>query len=165
MMTPNELDLLKRRFKRAFGTRYGKVYYSEQERVLLCIVTQPYIPIANFRRMFERMAKLVRRKNLTKFIFDKRALKSFDQPSMEWYFTTWKEEMYAIGLRTHRKILPPENWFAQAVIAGRADILKKYPENVAFRLDIQYCSDLRDALEKPERPPHSKEEYLSLSVL
>lgn len=160
MMTLNDTELLKTHFKRSYSGKYGKIYYAEKEQILLCQLTQPYVPIVEFRQLFEKMTKLATKKRFNKFIFDKRALKSFDQPSMEWYFTTWKEVMYKLGVATHRKILPQERWFAQAVIAGRADILKKHPGSIAFTLDIQYCDDFADAMTKLPRLPISTEEYL-----
>lgn len=164
-MTESEKQVLQTRFKKSYSGKYGAVYYSEPEQVLICVLKYNYVPIAEFRKLFERMTSLAKKKRFSKFIFDKRALTSFDQPSMEWYFTVWKVEMYKYGVTMHRKILPPQNWFAQAVIAGRADILKKHPESVAFKLDIQYCTDIVDALAKPAKPAPTVAEYLQLNTL
>jgi len=160
MMTLNDNLILKQKFKRSYSGKYGRIYYAEKEQILLCELMQPYVPIAEFRQLFERMTKLASKKRFTKFIFDKRALKSFDQPSMEWYFTNWKAVMHKLGVVTHRKILPQERWFAQAVIAGRADILKRHPNSIAFSLDIQYCDDIEDSIKKPAGIPMSPEQYL-----
>lgn len=144
-----DAELLKRQFKRSYNGKYGRIYTDDKNGILLCQVVYPYIPIADFRAMFERMTALARKRKFNRFIFDKRALKSFDQPSMEWYFTEWKAEMLTLGVQTHRKILPGEKWFEHAVIAGRADIRKRYPTAVAFSLDIQYCDNIVDSVNSP----------------
>lgn len=155
-----DADLLKRQFKRSYNGKYGRIYTDDKNGVLLCQVVHPYIPIADFRSLFERMTSLARKRKFNRFIFDKRALKSFDQPSMEWYFTEWKAEMLTLGVKTHRKILPPEKWFEHAVIAGRADIRKKHPNAVAFGLDIQYCDSIVEAVTKPAAPAPPTLDYI-----
>jgi len=145
-MTNQDQQILDKQFKRIRKSRYAEVYYSDQLKTIVCLATQPYIPINRFRRLFNRMARFIKKNPVELFIFDKRALETFDQPSMEWYFTDWKPRMAEFGLTTYRKILPAAEWFAQAVEAGKADIKRKMPDNPAFGYDIQYTNDYAEAL-------------------
>lgn len=141
-LTAEEKAYLAKHFKRHYNGKFGKIWFSPQTRVLVCQLTQPYVPIEEFKTLFNKMAALVKKEKLTRFVFDKRLLKSFHQPSMEWYFVVWKEAMANLGLRTHRKILPPEEWFKQAVMAGKAEIAARHPNSISLQLDIQYRDGL-----------------------
>lgn len=107
-----------------------------------------YIPIQEFKGVFEAIGDLVKEKSVTKLIFDKRNLSVFHQPSMEWYFTEWKEKMFTLGLKTHRKILPNNEVFRQSVKIGRDKINKSYPNGKFHQMDIGYAETLEEAIEK-----------------
>jgi hypothetical protein len=127
---------------------YGKVYLLPQQYILICELTASYVPIEKFRKIFTKMGDFVKEHNIKKFVFDKRQLRTFHQPSMEWYFITWKKEMLAEGLTVHRKILPKgEPWFENAVRAGRDKIKRDFPDNVIDQLDIAYRDSLLEAIE------------------
>ncbi|MEM6297839.1 MAG: hypothetical protein AAF740_04020 [Bacteroidota bacterium] len=128
---------------------YGKAWVIPQKKTLLCELTDSYVPIERFRDIFMKMGEAVKGQEIERFIFDKRHLRVFHQPSMEWYFIEWKKSMYDQGMVTHRKILPKgEDWFEDAVKAGRALIREKHPDNIIDKLDIQYCDSVTEALEK-----------------
>jgi len=105
-----------------------------------------YIPIEAFKEVFYLMSDFVVERKLTTLIFDKRSLKVFHQPSMEWYFVEWKSEVAAHGLVNHFKILPDDLVFCQSVKLGREQINKKYPRAKFRELNIQYASSVEDAL-------------------
>ena len=130
-----------------FESEYAKVHLVEGHKVLVCEALKEYIPIENFKYVFLSMAPLIKQHQIDKFIFDKRSLRAFHQPSMEWYFIEWKKQMLEIGLKVHRKILP-ENlaWFEQAVHAGRAKIKKDFPDHIIDKLDIQYRKSIEEAI-------------------
>ncbi|MGB0521727.1 MAG: hypothetical protein ACPGJS_02145 [Flammeovirgaceae bacterium] len=131
-----------------FESEYAKVYLVEGHKVLICEALKEYIPIENFKYVFLSMAPLVKEHQIEKFIFDKRNLRAFHQPSMEWYFIEWKKQMLEIGLSVHRKILPKKlAWFEQAVQAGRAKIQNDYPDNIIAKLDVQYRNSIEEAIE------------------
>jgi hypothetical protein len=90
----------------------------------------------------------VKEKKITKLIFDKRKLTVFHQPSMEWYFVEWKEKMFDLGLKTHRKILPQDEIFRQSVKIGREKIKSIHPNGKYTLMDIQYSENLQDAISK-----------------
>jgi hypothetical protein len=106
-----------------------------------------YIPFEEFKKIFEAIGKLVKEKSVTKLVFDKRNLTVFHQPSMEWYFTEWKEEMFTAGLKTHRKILPDNEVFRQSVKIGREKISKNFPNGKFTQMDIAYADSLNAAIE------------------
>jgi len=131
-----------------FESEYANVSLVEGEHTLVCEALKEYIPIENFKYVFLSMEPLVKKYQIEKFIFDKRNLRAFHQPSMEWYFIEWKKQMLEIGLKVHRKILPKDlGWFEQAVKAGRAKIRKDFPNNIIDQLDIQYRNTLEEAIE------------------
>lgn len=110
--------------------------------------TAGYIPIENFKAIFTAMEELVRHKSIVRMVFDKRAMRVFHQPSMEWYFVEWKEAMAKIGLIRHVKILPDDAVFVQSVKIGRNAIDRQYPDARYHQLSIHYADSLEEAVIK-----------------
>ncbi len=128
---------------------YGIVFALPEQHILICELFNEYTPIEEFKEIFRATVPIIEKLQTTKFIFDKQNLRVFHQPSMEWYFIEWKKEIYAKGLSAHRKILPQsEPAFALAVEAGRAKILKEFPDTIIDKLDIQYSTNIADAIAK-----------------
>jgi hypothetical protein len=115
--------------------------------VAVVTATDKYIPIEVFKDTFNFIGDLVKSKGIKKLVFDKRALTVFHQPSMEWYFIEWKEEMFSFGLKTHRKLLPNDKIFVQSVKIGRRSIESKFPEGKYKEMDIQYFDSIEEAVE------------------
>jgi len=105
-----------------------------------------YIPIDQFKEIFNFIGELTAKEKITKLIFDKRKLSVFHQPSMEWYFVEWKEKMFDLGLNTHRKILPADNVFRQSVKIGREKINTIHPNGKFKLMDIAYADSLEQAI-------------------
>lgn len=127
---------------------YGKVFVLPQEAIMICELTKGYVPIEEFKEIFQETISLIKKYQIKKFIFDKQHLTVFHQPSMEWYFITWKKEIYQSGLTIHRKILPQNKpFFAAAVEAGRAKIKEEYKDNIIDLLDIQYKASIEEAIQ------------------
>lgn len=120
----------------------------EGTNTLVVAATGHYITIEEFKSIFNFIGDLVKSHKITKLVFDKRELNVFHQPSMEWYFVEWKEKMFDLGLKTHRKILPEDLVFRQSVKIGRQQIASKYPNGKFNQMDIQYFENLEDAIEK-----------------
>ncbi|QSE99338.1 hypothetical protein JR347_05450 [Fulvivirga lutea] len=120
----------------------------ENTHTLVVAATGTYITIDEFKSIFNYIGELVKSHKITKLVFDKRKLNVFHQPSMEWYFVEWKEKMFDLGLKTHRKILPEDQVFRQSVKIGRQQIAEKYPNGKFNEMDIQYFENLDDAIEK-----------------
>lgn len=116
----------------------------------VCIVTamNSYIPIENFKRVFHLVQELTDELKITKLVFDKRNLRVFHQPSMEWYFVEWKERMYDKGLCVHRKILPMDSIFRECVKLGREKIYTEHPQAKFNLMDIAYANTVREAIEE-----------------
>lgn len=129
-----------------FSTRFADVGYSRDKGIIMCVLKEAYIPIARFKETFNEIEKLAAEGGFSKFIFDKRSLRAFHQPSMEWYFIEWKKTVYQYGIDKHRKILPAEEWFSKMVEIAKHQILEKYPDNIVHLLDIQYCNSIEEAL-------------------
>ncbi len=136
----------KSHFEESFASRYAVVSLDSERKIVLCTITCSYIPMAEFQTMFRRMAELIAKEQITKFIFDKRLLTAFHQPSMEWYHLVWKEEMYQLGMRQHRKLLPNDRLFEHSVEVGRQKIKQNHPDFKFERYDIRYCKSLEEAL-------------------
>ncbi len=110
--------------------------------------TGSYITIEEFKEILNYIGSLVKASKISKLIFDKQKLNVFHQPSMEWYFVEWKETMFGLGLKTHRKILPDNQVFIQSVKIGREKIARDYPNGKFNQMDIAYASSIDDAINK-----------------
>ena len=125
---------------------YADVYLLKDQSILVIEATSTYIPIDEFKKVFAKAAKVVEEHKVQKVVFDKRKLEVFHQPSMEWYFTTWKEELLGYGMKTHRKLLPSDFAFRQSVKIGKMRIAEKYPDLRTNEMDIQYTESLEEAI-------------------
>ncbi|WMJ74517.1 hypothetical protein RCC89_15285 [Cytophagaceae bacterium ABcell3] len=144
MALENEGDIIA--LEKVYENKYAYLSYNKDAEVMVCEVRESYIPMGEFQVIFNAALAFIKENPVRKFIFDKRALKAFHQPSMEWYFTEWKPKVYELGLSVHRKILPPETWFRKCVEAGKHMIMTKN-DTIIPALDIQYCESLKEALE------------------
>jgi hypothetical protein len=134
-------------FLLAFEQRYARVWLSYERKIVICELMADYIPIDDFKHIFAQIGDIVKVGDFEKFIFDKRSLRAFHQPTMEWYFIHWKKEMLEYGVKTHRKILPAEQWFEKMVQIAKNQILQNYPDNIIDQLDIKYCDTIEEAIE------------------
>jgi hypothetical protein len=113
---------------------------------LLVTATTTYIPIDQFKAIFNEIGLWVSDLKIQKLIFDKRQLTVFHQPSMEWYFVDWKEQMFDLGLVRHVKILPPDEVFRQSVRIGRNKINEAFPDRKFHTMEILYAESLQEAI-------------------
>ncbi len=134
-------------FSLSFKCDDAEVWVRESDKIIVCILTSEYVPIEDFRLIFQKIGALVVTYQITKFIFDKRSLRTFHQPSMEWYYMDWKTEMLAHGLKHHRKILPNLQWFVKAVEVAKIPLFEKMPQTLIDSLDIKYCTSISEATE------------------
>jgi hypothetical protein len=135
-------------FEVAFEERYARVLINLEKKIIICELLADYIPIEDFKDTFGHIGAIVKSGDYQKFIFDKRSLRAFHQPTMEWYFIHWKKDMLEYGLKTHRKILPSEKWFEKMVQIAKQQILETYPDNIIDQLDIQYCQSIEEAIQR-----------------
>lgn len=137
-------------FEQIFATEYAAGYADEKSGTLLLVANNDYIPIKNFKQLFQMLGDEIEENGgtYTKLIFDKTALRTFHQPSMKWYFQEWKTEMLKHGLNKHVKILPKLGYFIKAVEAARKPLLAKYPQDILSQLSIDYAEDLEKAIAK-----------------
>ncbi|MFT5642317.1 MAG: hypothetical protein ACI9A7_002426 [Cyclobacteriaceae bacterium] len=133
-------------FKKNFSVEHADVFLNKDKGIITCVLLTDYVPIVDFRELFNRISVLVVNNTIKKFIFDKRSLRTFHQPSMEWYFIEWKTEMYKHGLRVHRKILPDLPWFAKAVEIVRKPLIEKFPPEIKANIDIGYRNSIEEAV-------------------
>ncbi len=144
----NEVTLKTPQQKEYLITKYASISFIPASKIAICTVNAPYIPITDFKELFSKISELVNKEKITKFIFDKRKMTTFHQPSMEWYHLIWKEEMYTIGLTSHRKLLPNDKLFEQSVITGRKKIARDNPDFIFEKFDIRYCNSIEEAISK-----------------
>lgn len=137
----NETDNLQEVWKNEFCSLQIDI----KNQVAVCSAISEYIPIESFKTIFLRISDQVETSPLKYLIFDKRNLRTFDQPSMEWYFTVWKPSVKKTGLANHFKILPELLWFQKAVEAGKDDIYKRFPANLFNGINIYYVKNLEEA--------------------
>lgn len=146
-MSAVEDEILSNKLVQVHKNPYIGLYISKDEKILLSQTQTSYVSIEAFKYSFMHSSGIIAERGVEKFIFDKRSLRAFHQPSMEWYFVEWKQEMFhKYGLRLHRKILPAEVWFRKCVEAGRSEIERKHPENIFDQLDILYTATITEAI-------------------
>lgn len=145
-MDNTTVEKTKSDFQDYYNSRFSRIYYNEDLKTIICELKAEYVPIEHFKDTFFKISELVDAGNNYKFIFDKRSLRAFHQPSMEWYFVVWKKEMYEKGLKIHRKILPPEPWFRKSVAIAKQQISREHQELIVDKLDIRYCETLEEAI-------------------
>jgi len=148
MTATDVLPTLSYKYEIVINKDYGKVFLLPDNQIMICELTKEYVPLEEFREIFSETVPFIEKYQIKKFIFDKQNLRVFHQPSMEWYFIFWKKEVYEKGLKIHRKILPQNNpAFKLAVEAGRAKIMSEYKDTIIPLLDIQYKTNVKDAIE------------------
>jgi hypothetical protein len=128
------------------NSQHAKLFRVEGQPTLILEATSGFIPFADFQALFAEVGKVVKEMNITKLVFDKRKLTVFHQPSMQWYFTEWKEDMYQLGLKTHRKVLPEDQLFRHSVQVGREKISEQFPEALFQKMDIRYAETVDEAV-------------------
>ena len=130
----------------AFEKPHVAVYLLPQAHTVLCQARKAYLPHEVFVETYRQIEGLVPRHRITKLVFDKQPLRIFNQASMIWYHVHWKQQMYELGLRTYRKILPPDEAFRLAVSICRANLMKDNSGFDLAKFDIRYCNSLAEAL-------------------
>lgn len=126
---------------------FASLHYSDELSFVICTAQAEYIPIEEFKEMFLKISDVIKKNPVKHLLFDKRALRTFHQPSMEWYFTIWKPTVSALGLTNHFKILPELDWFKAAVHAGKHDILSKFGEDFLTGITITYVNSTGEAID------------------
>lgn len=125
----------------------ASLQYCSELSLAICTAQAEYIPIEAFKEMFLRISEIMKEYPIKHFLFDKRALRTFHQPSMEWYFTTWKPAVHLLGLSNHFKILPELEWFKAAVSAGKHEILSKSDSDLLTGITITYLNSPEEAID------------------
>ncbi len=137
-------------FKLFYKSEFATLYYNSQLMIAVCSAEAEYIPIDNFKEIFLKISDFITQSPIKHFIFDKRNLRTFHQPSMEWYFAIWKPTVKINGLTNHYKILPDLLWFEKAVQAGKHEILSKYGSNLLEGINIFYYNSIEEVVESIE---------------
>jgi hypothetical protein len=138
-------------FKLMNQNTYASLYFNEELQLAICEANEEYIPIDYFKSMFLSISDLIEKFPVCHLIFDKRRLRTFHQPSMEWYFAIWKPEIKTKGLTNHYKILPNIDWFTKSVEAGKHEIFHKYGEDIIEGINISYVDSIEAVIEKLEK--------------
>ena len=84
-------------FEIAFEQRYARVWFNRSRKIIICQLLTDYVPIDDFKEAFLEIGVLIKSGGFEKFIFDKRALRAFHQPTMEWYLSIGKKRCWAMG--------------------------------------------------------------------
>lgn len=134
---------------------YSSLYFNASLKMAICVADQDYIPIKNFKQIFVQTTLLSEQFEIKHFVFDKRKLRTFHQPSMEWYFSVWKPAMRDKGLVSHFKLLPEMEWFVKAVEAGKHEIYQKFGKDIVNGISIDYVNTLEEAIQKVPRTKDS----------
>jgi len=125
---------------------FVRALISEDKKIIICEARMSYIPIEEFKKTFHECSEIISAEGVSKFIFDKRELTSFHQPSMEWYFLTWKKDMLKLGLNQHRKVLPEKPWFRQCVEACKSQMLANADNTFLEAINLGYFDTVEDCI-------------------
>lgn len=130
-----------------YSSKHAEVIYYPEKKAAVITTKTEYLPMEVFQEMFSEISAQLKGKTIERLIFDKRSLKVFHQPSMEWYYNEWKPAMLKdYGLRKHYKLLPDDKLFRKSVDIGREKILMQAKEGSALKqLEIRYFDQLEDA--------------------
>ncbi len=142
-------------FKVIYNDSYVTLNYNEDLAMAICKADSEYIPIDEFKKIFLFVSEFIETSKICYFVFDKSNLRTFHQPSMEWYFAIWKPSLKAKGLVNHYKILPKLEWFAKAVEAGKHEIFQKYGKDILNGIYITYISSIEEVIEQIQRDKKS----------
>lgn len=126
---------------------HADILYHAPLQTMICAAKTEYIPMESFRELFEAAIEHASVCPTRHFIFDKRTLSTFHQPSMEWYFTQWKPAASRKGIVSHYKILPHLDWFAKSVEAGKEAIYGQHGNAFLKGISIHYKQSVPEALE------------------
>lgn len=126
---------------------FSSLFFNKQLKMAICIADEEYIPIDNFKEMFLHLSAMIETIEIKYLIFDKQKLRTFHQPSMEWYFAVWKPIIKSKGLTNHFKILPKLDWFEKAVEAGKYEILQKFSKDILNGITISYVKTVEEAID------------------
>jgi hypothetical protein len=138
-------------FRVVYSDKYATLTYNEELALAICTADSEYIPINDFKTIFLAISELTETLKVNYFIFDKSKLRTFHQPSMEWYFAIWKPSLKPKGLVNHYKILPDLEWFAKAVEAGKQEIYQKYGKDILNGININYISSTKELIDQLEK--------------
>lgn len=127
---------------------YCEVTFFAEHLSIVATAKKPFIPEREFKSLFMSIAEFLKEHQAKKLIFDKRNLRTFHQPSMEWYHVHWKPLVAALGLTKHRKILPEDKLFRKSVEIGREKIKKDHPNFDFDALDIVYVESVEEGFAK-----------------
>jgi hypothetical protein len=140
--------------KTIYTNRYATVSLLESGNVLICKAEKEFIPADEFKAIFTEIGKYIRSNStpIHTLIFDKTALRTFDQTSMTWYHVSWKPTMKSFGLRFHKKILPPNDaLFQKSVEIGRGRIQREHPNFNFEDYNISYHASVEEAVAAAEK--------------
>ncbi len=126
---------------------FSSLYFNKELKMAICFADEEYIPIDNFKEMFLHISILIETYEIKHLVFDKQKLRTFHQPSMEWYFAVWKPAIKTKGLVNHYKILPKLDWFVKAVEAGKYEIFQKFSKEILNGITITYVNSVEQAIE------------------
>jgi hypothetical protein len=129
------------------ANKHTHISYIPDRKIVLLKLQSAYVPFEDFKQAMEQVEAFAHDKPVKAMILDKSSLRIFHQPSMEWYHVTWKERMLQKGLKTYRKILPPDKLFEESVKIGRERIIRENPGFDIGKFDIQYCKSIEEAIQ------------------
>lgn len=72
---------------------FSSLYFNDELKMAICSADEEYIPIDSFKEMFLHISDMIEKVEIKHLVFDKQKLRTFHQPSMEWYFAVWKPEI------------------------------------------------------------------------
>ncbi len=141
-------NLLKHKYKfnEIYTDKYFTLHINKELALAICKANSEYVPIKEFKKVFLYISEFTQESIINHLIFDKSNLRTFHQPSMEWYYAIWKPKMKKNGLVAHYKILPKLEWFTKAVEAGKYEIFQKYGTDILNGISVNYINSIDELI-------------------
>lgn len=144
------LDLIKEECKgydhqTIYVSQQINISYISQKNILVCQIKAD-INTARFKEAILQMTSIVKKLKIEHMVIDKRHMVTIHLPSMRWFYLTWMEQMFALGLRTYYKILPENELFRFTLNMGREKIMNENPHLSYKKVNIHYYKNLKEVL-------------------
>ena len=132
-----------------FRGNYATVSFMPANETAIVSIHGAYIPMTDYQQTLEKLGELVKQEKVQKLIVDARQLVAYHQPSVEWSFLNWKQEMRTHGLNSYRYVLPNTGEYRRNLEHGIQKIRREHPNtDVLDRMDMAYCRSLEEAVEE-----------------
>jgi len=134
--------------KEYYRGKYATVSFMPASETAVVRIHGAFIPLTDYQDTLEKLGELVEQEKVHKMIVDAQQLVAYHQPSVEWSFLNWKQEMQSHGLKSYRYVLSDSGEYRKMLENGLSKIRREHPETQLDRMDVAYCRSMEEAVEE-----------------